>query len=164
SFIMTVTDGQLDGTGIDKVRMKIFNKNTGQIYYDSQPGASDAADPTTPVGENSEVVIAGDNAPVTRSQENVTEETKPLAAKLSVTAYPNPYRQQFKLTITSPVSGMATIEFYNLLGARVYSARRPVTAGIGNTFIYPDLHRYGNLLYRVTVDDEQVKGIMIKPD
>ena len=28
-FTMTVIDGQLDGSGIDKIRMKIYNKNNG---------------------------------------------------------------------------------------------------------------------------------------
>jgi hypothetical protein len=48
---MTVIDGALDGTGIDKVRMKIYNKNNGAIIYDNQPGASDAADPVVAVGQ-----------------------------------------------------------------------------------------------------------------
>jgi hypothetical protein len=56
-FTMTVIDGALDGTGIDKVRMKIYNKNNGKIIYDNQPGASDVASPVEVVGSNSTVVI-----------------------------------------------------------------------------------------------------------
>jgi hypothetical protein len=59
NFIMNVIDGALDGTGIDKARIKIYNKNTGQVFYDNEPGSSDAANPTTPVGTNSTVVISG---------------------------------------------------------------------------------------------------------
>jgi PKD repeat protein len=46
-FIVTVIDGGLvTGGGPDKFRIKIWEKTTGIIVYDNQPGASDAADPT----------------------------------------------------------------------------------------------------------------------
>ena len=46
--------------------MKVFNRNTGYVYYDNQPGASDAANPTQAVGSNSSIVISGANTnPVT---------------------------------------------------------------------------------------------------
>jgi hypothetical protein len=53
SFTMYVIDGALDGSGVDKVRLRIYNKNTAQLYYDNEPGKSDAANPTTPVGAGS---------------------------------------------------------------------------------------------------------------
>jgi hypothetical protein len=53
NFIMTVIDGALDGTGIDKVRIKIYNRNTGQVYYDNEHN------PVTKVGTNSQIVIGG---------------------------------------------------------------------------------------------------------
>jgi hypothetical protein len=37
--------------------MKIWNKATGAIVYDNQLGASDADDPTTPVGSGSAITI-----------------------------------------------------------------------------------------------------------
>jgi len=50
-FIVTVIDGQASGGGgIDKIRMKIWDKNNGNaIVYDNQMGAPDSADPTTPM-------------------------------------------------------------------------------------------------------------------
>lgn len=58
NFILTVIDGQLKGGGgVDKFRIKIWNKTTGAIIFDSQMGASDAADPSTPVGTGSSIVI-----------------------------------------------------------------------------------------------------------
>jgi hypothetical protein len=60
AFIMTVIDGAVTGGGgVDKIRMKVFNKNTGEVYYDNQPGAGDADDPTTVVTSGSTVVIGG---------------------------------------------------------------------------------------------------------
>src|SRR5207247_2335672 len=58
-FILTVVDGRLlRGGGADRIRMKIWNRTTGAVVYDSQPGASDTADPTTAVGTGSSIVIA----------------------------------------------------------------------------------------------------------
>jgi len=57
-FMLTVIDGNVaGGGGVDKFRIKIWNKVTGVIIYDSQMGQSDAADPTTPVGTGSSIVI-----------------------------------------------------------------------------------------------------------
>jgi hypothetical protein len=58
NFIVTVIDGSLPGGGgVDKFRIKIWEKTTGLIVYDSQPGASDAADPTTPIGPSGDISI-----------------------------------------------------------------------------------------------------------
>ena len=58
NFILTMLDGNAQGgDGIDRIRVKIWHKVTGAIVYDSQPGASDAANPTTAVGTGSSIVI-----------------------------------------------------------------------------------------------------------
>ncbi len=58
NFLLTVIDGDLPGGGgVDRFRMKIWNKATGAIVYDNQLGASDADDPTTPVGSGSAITI-----------------------------------------------------------------------------------------------------------
>jgi hypothetical protein len=58
NFIVTVIDGNLPGgDGVDKFRIKIWDKVTGAIFYDTQPGASDAANPTTPIGPGGDISI-----------------------------------------------------------------------------------------------------------
>src|SRR5262249_55485577 len=57
NFIMTLIDGSLAADGVDRFRIKIFDKITGAIIYDTQPGASDAADPTTPIAPGGEIAI-----------------------------------------------------------------------------------------------------------
>jgi hypothetical protein len=56
-FIVTVIDGSLAGGGVDKFRIKIWEKTTGMIVYDNQMGASDAADPITPIGLGGDISI-----------------------------------------------------------------------------------------------------------
>ena len=57
-FIVTVIDGNLaGGGGVDKFRIKIWEKTTGIIVYDNQMGASDAADPIMPIGPGGDISI-----------------------------------------------------------------------------------------------------------
>ncbi|MDQ3845902.1 MAG: hypothetical protein M3342_18110, partial [Bacteroidota bacterium] len=91
-FILTVIDGDIaGGGGVDKIRMKIYNKNTGAVIYDTQPGASDAADPTTAVDTGSSITITGGNvstttttAPLTMARPKSTEELARDEALLQV--------------------------------------------------------------------------------
>ncbi len=58
NFILTVVDGDIrGGDGVDRFRLKIWNKITGVVVFDNQLGASDAADPTAAIGEGSSIVI-----------------------------------------------------------------------------------------------------------
>ncbi len=56
-FMLTAIDGQLPGGGeTDKLRMKIWNRETGEVVYDNQVGASDTDDPATEIGGGSIVI------------------------------------------------------------------------------------------------------------
>jgi PKD repeat protein len=57
AFMLTATDGQASGgAGADTVRIKIWDKSTGAIVYDSQMGTSDSVDPTTIIRGGSIIV------------------------------------------------------------------------------------------------------------
>jgi len=61
NFIVTVIDGNLTGgDGVDRFRIKIWEKATGLIVYDNQPGASEAANPIMPIGLGSSIEIKTD--------------------------------------------------------------------------------------------------------
>ncbi|MEW6217899.1 MAG: PKD domain-containing protein, partial [Thermodesulfobacteriota bacterium] len=56
-FLLTATDGQLaGGGGVDTFRMKIWDKATGTVIYDNQPGEADDAEATTALGGGSIVI------------------------------------------------------------------------------------------------------------
>jgi hypothetical protein len=103
-FIMTVIDGNLAGTGVDKIHMKIYNKNTGQVYYDNQPNVtSDFDDPTTVV--TGDITIVNPNmsvgTPTTMARTSDVHEVARISDKLAISAYPNPTENQFTLKIES---------------------------------------------------------------
>jgi hypothetical protein len=59
-FLVSVVDGQIDGSGLDRIRIKIWDPDAGSaIVYDSQLGAPDGASPTTPLSGGSIVIHTG---------------------------------------------------------------------------------------------------------
>ena len=100
-FTMTVIDGELDGTGIDKMRMKIYNKNTGAVIYDNQPGSGDAELPTVAVGANSTIVISGGGSSTTIVAREEQSSGNIAAKDLDLRVYPNPSTDHFILKVNS---------------------------------------------------------------
>ena len=132
-FIMTVTDGQLDGSSADKIRMKIYNRNTGFVYYDNQPGVSDANDPTTIVGTNSSIVIQGaaTGEPMTQAikTESQVESADQKVPQLEVIAYPNPSNKHFSIQVRSDDgTTKLTMQVFDNNG-RLLETRANLTAG-----------------------------------
>jgi hypothetical protein len=54
--MLTAIDGQVTGGGIDKFRIKIWEKASGAIVYDNQMSAPDDANPTTAIQGGSIVI------------------------------------------------------------------------------------------------------------
>lgn len=132
-FIMTVIDGEADGSGLDKIRMKIFNRNTGQVYYDNLTGSDDAADPQTVVGTNSSIVIQGTQAPVTslsttvaENKENIVPNTNPHT---SIIAHPNPSNKYFIIELkTADIKSKIQLQVFDQMG-RVVETRNQLMPG-----------------------------------
>lgn len=154
-FTMTVTDGQLDGTGIDKIRMKIYNKNNGRIIYDNQPGASEAALPTQAVAANSTIVIGGGvkQSSFTNSEIPVVSlEPNVFTGNLEAGAFPNPHKGTFSLSVQSPKAGKMTIEYFTVTGARVHIVEQQVKAH--EQFLIPNtgMKFNGTIFYKISID------------
>jgi subtilisin-like proprotein convertase family protein len=144
NFIMTVVDGSLDGSGVDKVRLKIYNKNTGEVYYDSQPGASDTDDPLTSVGVNSDIVIGGGTM-LTRRMDPAGISVTPENT-LEVKASPNPTSTSFIISISSsnltdPITLTATDLLGRIVEVKTVGARQVIRMG--------DRYRPGLYMIRV---------------
>lgn len=54
AFLLTLIDGERQGGGgVDRFRIKIWDRITGEIVYDNNSGADDASEPTTALGGGS---------------------------------------------------------------------------------------------------------------
>jgi len=86
--------------------------------------------------------------------------------KLSVTAFPNPYNDNVRFVIASPVSGQGTLEVYNMLGQKIQTVYKGyIVAGRGQTIEYtvPVANRT-NLIYILKVGGQQVTGKLLRID
>jgi len=165
NFIMTVIDGALDGTGIDKVRIKIYNKNTGQVYYDNEPGTSDANNPATKVGANSEVVIGGGNV-TTGSSPAITTTAAPVSqqevysvTKFQAKAFPNPSYGQFTIAVKGGNYEQVSIRITDVLG-RLVEVRNGLSGN--GTLILGASYRPGVYIAEVLQGKEKVVLKLVK--
>jgi hypothetical protein len=104
NFVMTVIDGQVDGTGVDKIHMKIYNKNTGEIIFDNQPNVSEAADPVTAIDAGGMIEIGGSNplAPTQKiSNEALITENLLNQSTLGASVAPNPTQNYSNIKLES---------------------------------------------------------------
>lgn len=158
AFIMTVIDGQLDGAGIDKIRIKIYNKNTDEIIYDNQPGASDADNAVTPVAPNSSIIISSS------AHNTMTIRTKPeqmdiASTSLEINTYPNPSSTKFNLRVSNsnrsgPIQMQVMDAYGRLIETRSIISNQNITFG----------QRYGQGAYymKIIQGKEQKEVKLIK--
>jgi hypothetical protein len=95
----------------------------------------------------------------------LTSNTTSGQPALIVTAYPNPYRENFSLRINSPVTGQASISFYTIDGVKVSEMKRDVTAYRELTVPYnvPAAYRT-RIVYSVSIEGYHAKGIVVSPN
>ena len=95
----------------------------------------------------------------------ITSNTTSGQAALIVTAYPNPFVDNFSLRINSPLSGEATISFYTIDGVKISEMRRQVVALTNVTVPYnvPAAYR-SRIVYSVSIGGYHAKGIVLSPN
>ena len=83
--------------------------------------------------------------------------------KGSIKAYPNPYKSEINFQFKSPVSGMAVLEIYDLLGQKLAVAfKGEVKAQAVNTTKYyvPAGNRV-QLMYNLTIGEQIFHGLLL---
>ena len=95
----------------------------------------------------------------------LTSNTISGQAALIVTAYPNPYKDNFALKINSPVSGQVLISYYTIDGNKVAEMKRDVVAFTDLTVPYnvPPAYRT-RIVYTVSIGGYHAKGIVVSPN
>jgi hypothetical protein len=84
---------------------------------------------------------------------------------LAVTAYPNPYQENFSLKVNSPVTGQASIGFYTIDGVKIGEMKRDVIANrdVWVPFNVPAVYRT-RIVYTVAVGSYNAKGVVLSPN
>ena len=84
--------------------------------------------------------------------------------ELKVVAYPNPYKNHFQLQVTSPITGIANIEFFTINGQKVHEINKPVIGNSTTIIPYSGPLRFATLAYKVTIGKNIATGIVLKPN
>jgi hypothetical protein len=88
-----------------------------------------------------------------------------VAPTLNVTAFPNPYQENFSLRVNSPVTGQAAIGFYTIDGVKIGEMKRDVVANkdVWVPFNVPSVYRT-RIVYTVAVGSYNAKGVVLSPN
>jgi hypothetical protein len=115
------------------------------------------------VFDECKVFIGWDVAACPNTDPNAPARVAPNA--LVVTAYPNPYQENFALKVNSPVSGQALIGFYTIDGVKIGELKRDVVAKreVMIPYTVPAAYRT-RIVYTVTVGTYNAKGIVLSPN
>ncbi|MER3463696.1 MAG: hypothetical protein C4329_04030 [Chitinophagaceae bacterium] len=102
-------------------------------------------------------------APVNVARNPVSSEEVEKGTKLAVQAFPNPFNDQVRFVIESPVSGQGTLEVFTTLGQRVQVVYQGfVAAGKGQVIDYKvPVKNRTNLIYVLTINGQRVTGKLL---
>ena len=116
-FLLSAVDGQISGGGgKDKFRMKITDKITGGVIYDSQMGAADSSAASTVIEGGSVVIHTSSgflSASAPSSESGVPVRNAPFQNA------PNPFNPHTTLSFTLAEAGRISLRVYNVRGELV---------------------------------------------
>jgi hypothetical protein len=95
---------------------------------------------------------------------SIIEKKAEVITSLSVQAYPNPFTNKVQFSIQSPVTGMASLEVYNLVGQKLNTVYNGyLFAGIKQVVDYnvPSSFK-GALIYTLKVGNQHIDGKVIQ--
>jgi hypothetical protein len=85
-------------------------------------------------------------------------------SKLTITAYPNPFTNKVQFSVVSPVSGMASLDVYNVVGQKLKTVYQGyLQAGSKQIIEYNVPSPYkGALIYTLKVGNQQINGKVVQ--
>ncbi len=84
---------------------------------------------------------------------------------LIVTAYPNPYQENFSLRINSPLTGQANISFFTIDGVKIGEMKRDLVAlqDVSVPYNVPAAYKT-RIVYHVSIGGYNAKGVVLSPN
>lgn len=119
-FLLTAIDGQVNGGGgIDKFRIKIWEKATAQVVYDNQLGDPDDGEATDAIEAGNIVIHKEAGLPKPDNfAEDIEPEAKPKQFALFQN-YPNPFNPETMIRFQLPQANYVVVRIFNTLGAEI---------------------------------------------
>jgi hypothetical protein len=139
-----------------------FKNNICDIFEFTVSGGPTQVTIQIKAGNKTSQIIVDANCPCTQQSSTITSARviSETGSTATVTAYPNPYNDQVKFNILSPVSGRAVLEAYDLLGRKIAVVYQgSVQAGVVRTVEYriPAIHRVA-MIYTLRIGDHVING------
>ncbi len=143
-ILVVQSDKTRNASNKNKIRIKIWNKNTNAVIFDTQMGDDDFALPTTTICSDNTIKVKVPNSCVPRlinpTYTNQPEETEnttlATAADFSVEVFPNPFVNAATVKVNSASTDNVTITVYNVVGKLVQviaSAKANEAISLDNT-------------------------------
>jgi hypothetical protein len=117
-FMVSAIDGNiLGGGGVDKFRIKIWDKNSSDaIVYDNNMGKDENDIPTTTLGGGSIVIHSSDNK---NKIAHFIPEASTAAFEPVCKVYPNPFTDRLNIEFSNETDEHAKLEIYSITGSRL---------------------------------------------
>ena len=134
-FMLSAVDGKLKGDGLDRFRIKIWDKASDQVIYDNEMGASDDAESATVIGGGSIVIHRGKSGKNSRfdvagiAGRPLAEEGKEGPVTLNLKVYPNPVQEKVFIDMESNMDEVVFISISDMNGRLLYEEKRPIVNG-----------------------------------
>jgi len=115
-YHLTVWQGDKDrpSTIQNKIRVKVTQDSNGAVVFDTQPGATDAALPTTSLAQGTIKIHQNASSGCTARELEEAGMINDLLQNI-----PNPFTGQTEIGFTVPEDGHYTLKVYNYLGEEV---------------------------------------------
>jgi hypothetical protein len=119
------------------------------------------------LGYNSTQTTCGTSLIVTsptQKTESPASATVETVDDITVSAYPNPFTDRVKFSITSSISGNATLDIYNIMGVKLVTVYQGyLLAGSKQVINYKVPAKFkGTLIYVLTIGNQQINGKLIE--
>ena len=113
-ILVVQTDKQASSTNGNKLRVKIWNKDNGDVILDTQPNAADNAMPTT--SYNGCIKVKVPSNCVARADGAFAEVT---AGTFEATVSPNPFASAYTVDVKTASNSNVSVDVYDIFGRRM---------------------------------------------